>query len=72
MEIIAAVTGVFTSVGEWIVSFIPSLLTLFYTAPVEGVGGGLTILGVLAIMALAISVVLLVIDIITRFFQFRA
>lgn len=75
MEIVTAVTGVFSAIGDWFVKFIPTLLALFWTpASGEGAsatGGSLTILGVLAICGLAISVFFLIMGLIQNFLHFR-
>lgn len=63
--IIAAITAVFTAIGEWIVSAVTLLQPIFWT------GEGLTFLGVLAVTGLAFSVVFLIIGIIQRFLHFR-
>ena len=66
MAVLTAIFDVFTAVGEWIVTTVPELLTMFYTAE-----SGLTILGVLAVASLAISVVFLIIGLIQNFLHFR-
>lgn len=71
MDVITAITNVFEAIGAWFVEFIPTLIQLFYTAPAEGVTGGLTFLGVLAVISLAISVFFLVMGIIQNFLHFR-
>lgn len=70
MDVITQVLEVFSKIGQWFVTFIPSLIDLFYVAPAEGVAGGLTFLGVLAVAGLAISVFFLVMGIIQRFLHF--
>lgn len=64
--IVTAVTGVFTSIGTWITSTIPTLTELFYNSSENS----LTFLGVLAVCGLAFSVVFLLIGIIQRFLHF--
>lgn len=64
--VITAITDVFTAIGSWIVSFIPSLIDIFYVA-----GTGLTFLGTLAVCGLAISVFFLIMSIIQNFLHFR-
>lgn len=71
VDVITAITDVFKAMGEWFVEFIPTLISLFYTAPAEGVSGGLTFLGVLAVCGLAISVFFLVMGLIQNFLHFR-
>lgn len=65
MTIITAITAVFTAVGTWFASIIPDMLALFFAE------GELTILGALAVAALAIAVILLVLNWILDFFHFR-
>lgn len=65
-SILEAVLGVFESIGDWIVSIIPTLLNMFYTAD-----GGLTFLGVLAVAGLGMSVIFLIIGLIQNFLHFR-
>lgn len=52
--IIDVILAVFSAVAEWFVEIIPVVISLFYSAT-----SGLTFLGYLAIIALAISVVFL-------------
>ena len=63
-SILTAILAVFTSVGEWIVSTVTSLLPMFYAE------GSLTFLGVLAVAGLAFSVAFLLIGLIQRFLHF--
>lgn len=71
MDILTQVFSVFTKFAEWIKSTIPTLISLFYTAPAsEGGTGSLTLLGVLAVCGLAMSVTFLLIGIIQRFLHF--
>lgn len=67
MSILESILGVFTSLGEWITTSLPSYMGLFYTADT-----GLTFLGVLAVCGLAFSIVFLLIGIIQRFLKFGA
>ena len=66
MNVLEAILAVFTAIGEWIVGFIPTLFTLFYSAE-----SGLTFLGVLAVAGLSFAVVFLFIGLIQRFLHFR-
>lgn len=66
MTIVTAITEVFSAIGEWIIEALQSALTLFWGSE------GLTILGTLAVMALAVSVFLLLIGIIQNFLHFRS
>lgn len=63
--ILAAILAVFSSIGTWITTTIPTFFTLFYA------DGGLTLLGTLAVCGLGISIVFLLISIISRFLKFR-
>lgn len=65
-SIITAVTGVFSAIGEWFVTFIPSVIEIFYVAET-----GLTLLGVLAVCGLAVSIFFLVMGLISNFLRFR-
>lgn len=65
-SIITSITGVFTAIAEWFVSFIPTLVSLFYVAET-----GLTFLGTLAVCGLAVSLFFLVIGLIQNFLHFR-
>lgn len=67
MNVLTAVTDVFSAIGTWIVETIPEMLSMFYVAET-----GLTLLGTLAVASLGISIAFLLISIITNFFQFRA
>lgn len=71
MGVLQAILAVFTGVGEWITTAVPSLVPMFWTASESGGGGQLTFLGVLACAGLAFSVVFLMIGIIQRFLKFR-
>lgn len=75
MDVVTAITGVFKAIGDWFVSFIPSLIELFYTSPsgsgADATPGGLTFLGVLSVIGLAISVFFLVMGLIQNFLHFR-
>lgn len=70
MGILEAIFAVFTDVGEWIISSLTSLMSIFWTAGESG-AGQLTFLGVLAVAGLAFSVIFLIIGIIQRFLHFR-
>lgn len=63
--ILAAILAVFSSIGTWITTSIPTFFTLFYAE------NGLTLLGTLAVCGLGISIVFLMIGIIQRFLKFR-
>lgn len=67
-EIISSITAVFTAIWEWIIGAIPDVVGVFYTSGAEG---GLTFLGVLALMALGISIFFLIMGLIQNFLHFR-
>lgn len=62
--ILAEILAVFTQIGGWITTNLPTFFTLFYSE-------GLTLLGTLAVAGLGISVVFLLIGIIQRFLKFQ-
>lgn len=66
MNVLDAVLGVFTEVGEWISTAVTNLMPMFYNTET-----GLTFLGVLAVAGLAFSVVFLIIGLIQNFLHFR-
>lgn len=66
MGLIEQVTGVFTSITQWIAETIPTIESLFYNAET-----GLTYLGILSVCGISISIFLLLMSIIRSFLQFR-
>ena len=64
---ITAVTNVFTGIGEWLTSFLPTIMSLFWDAE----AGSLTFLGVLGVCGLAISIFFLLMGVIQNFLHFR-
>ena len=66
MDILTRIFAVFDSVGDWIVTAVNDMSALFYSST-----DGLTLLGTLAVVGLAFSVVFLVIGIIQNFLHFR-
>ncbi len=62
---IAAITGVWTEVMEWIVTSIASVQSVFYAE------GALTFMGVLAVISVAIGIAFLVIGVIQNFLRLR-
>ena len=66
MGIVTAVTDVFTSVGTWIVDQLTALQSLFWTVGTNG-EVTLTFVGVLTLIGLAISISLLIINLIKNF-----
>lgn len=71
MDIITAVTGVFSSMGDWIIQTIPKVVAVFYTPGSGEQAGSLTLLGVLAVCGLAVSVFFLIMGLIQNFLHFR-
>lgn len=69
--VVSSITGVFTAIGDWITTFLSSLIEIFYTTPSEGVEGGLTFLGTLSVIGLAFSVFFLIMGVIQNFLHFR-
>lgn len=69
--IISAMTTVFDAVFTWIKSAITSCIEVFYTAGSGDTGGQLTFLGVLALIALAISIFFLLVGLIQNFLHLR-
>ena len=69
MGVLNAVFEVFGGIGDWFMSFIPTLFALFWTPAASGDGGTLTILGVLAVAGLGFSVVFLCLGLVQRFFH---
>lgn len=66
MSIVDAITDVFEAIGNWIVTYMPQISSLFYTSE-----NGLTLLGTLAVIGLGISVFFLLMGIIQRFLKFQ-
>lgn len=64
--IVSEVTGVFSSLAQWIAKTLPSITEIFYNAE-----SGLTFLGTLAVCGLAISVFFLLMGLIQNFLHFR-
>lgn len=64
--IVDAITGVFSAIFSWIIGAIPDVVAVFYVAET-----GLTFLGVLALLALAVSVFFLIMGLIQNFLHFR-
>lgn len=63
--VISAITAVFTAVMQWIITAINSVIAVFWT------GEALTFLGVLALIALAISIFFLLIGLVQNFLHLR-
>lgn len=71
MAILNSILEVFTSVGQWISGAFENLMPVFYTVGEGGAGGSLTVLGVLAVSSLAISVCMLIFNLIRGFLRFE-
>lgn len=71
MDIITSIFEVFSETGKWLTQFIPTLITLFWTAGSGETPGKLTFLGILAVVGLAISVFFLIMGLIQNFLHFR-
>lgn len=64
--IITAMTAVFTAVSTWLMTFITSVIGVFYDDET-----GFTFLGVLALVSLAISIFFLIVRLIQNFLHLR-
>lgn len=71
MSTLTAITEVFSAMGTWLITFINSLIPLFWTADTGETPGSLTFLGVLAVIGLAMSVFFLVMRVIENFLHLR-
>lgn len=65
-SVITAITDVFTAIFAWIMEAVQTVVGVFWASE-----GGLTFLGVLALIALGISVFFLVMGLIQNFLHFR-
>lgn len=65
-SIISGMTAVFTAIFEWISTALTSLISVFYVAET-----GFTFLGVLALVALGISIFFLLVGVISNFLHLR-
>lgn len=65
--VITAITAVFTAISNWIVTTIPEVVKVFF----DSAEGNLTFLGVLAVVALGISIFFLIMGLIQNFLHFR-
>ena len=63
--LLTAIFAIFTQIGNWITTTLPTFFTLFYAE------GSLTFLGVLAIVGLGMSIVFLLLNIIQNFLHLR-
>lgn len=67
MPVITAITGVFTAIAGWITETIPSITEVFFSSE----SGQLTFLGVLAVVALGVSIFFLLMGLVQNFLHFR-
>lgn len=66
MNVLDSVLDVFDAIGTWIGDAFSALVPVFYDAQT-----GLTFMGVLAVAGLAVSITLLLLNIIQNFLHFR-
>lgn len=64
IDIVTQIMAIFTAIGNWFVSSVTSMLPIFYAPDT-----GLTIIGVLTCCGLGVSVILLVLKFVKRFFK---
>lgn len=69
-SIITAITTCWTAIFTWLTTSISSLVPIFYEVDAQG-EGSLTFLGVLAIIALGVSVFFLIMGLIQNFLHLR-
>lgn len=70
--IVIAMTAVFDAIFSWMANAINSVIPIFWVAPTgEQTTGQLTFLGVLALIALAISIFFLLMGLIQNFLHLR-
>lgn len=68
MGIFGAIAEVWTDVSEWLVGHFTQIQQIFWTTTESG-DGSLTFMGILAVIALGISIFLLVMSIIKSFLR---
>lgn len=66
-SVLDSILAVFTAVGEWIATAVESFIPMFYVAET-----GLTFLGVLAIISVAIGMAFLILRVLQNFLGFRS
>ena len=66
MNIVSQITGVFDTVGAWLVSAVQGMVPLFYDS-----ADGLTLLGTLSIIGLSVSLSFLLIGVVQKWLRFR-
>lgn len=64
--IISSFTGVWSDISDWIVDFIPKMVSIYYNTE-----SGLTFLGTLSVVALGISVFFLIMGLIQNHLHLR-
>ncbi len=67
MPVVTAITGVFTAIASWITETIPSITEIFFSSE----SGELTFMGILAVIALGISIFFLLMGLVQNFLHFR-
>lgn len=72
MGLVTAITGVFEAIGSWIVTFLQSLIPLFWVEAAGETAGHLTFFGILAVIGLAISVFFLLMRVVENFIHLRS
>lgn len=73
MSILTSIFEVFSAVAEWFVSAVTNMIPMFYVAnPTAGETGGLTFIGTLAVVGLAIAIVLMLVATIRSYLQLSA
>lgn len=66
-SLLTAIFAVFTAVGDWIMTQLSDLPSIFWNTT----DSSLTFLGVLAVVSLGISIIFLMIRVIQNFLHFR-
>ena len=69
--VLSSILEVFSAVGTWFSTFVPTLFELFWTPGVSGDPGSLTFLGVLSVAGLSVSFVFLCLGFIQSFLHWR-
>lgn len=70
-NVLTSVLAVFSAIVSWIAETMGDLVPIFWDAAANDGTGGLTFFGVLAVGGLAISVCLLILNIVQGFLHFR-
>ena len=66
-SILTAILAVFTALFDWLITALDSVVSLFWSTST-----GLTFFGVLAVVALGISIFFLLIRVVQNFLHFRS